>query len=555
MEKRAGQSFISKNIDVLASLLLCLAALVISLLLHPGYETNDDEIMEALLFGYRGSNGTSFLVFLNRILGCGLHLLVSVIPQVNWYFVMHYATCLVSLFILSRTFIRKFKLPGFFISVLTVAAGMEALYAVQFTKTAALAAVGGTIGLCFFLREKGHLVFKGFCIATILMGSMIRFESLEMSAPFLFCVALCETIDMLKNNKSEWKRYLIAYGLTLFLILGCYAGGNFINSRTPGSEDFYRYNSYRSMLTDLPIEATDGLSADAFMVENWMSNDPDYFTPDKLEQLSKAYSKENKLFTGEALKTYFGVYFTGEIFLEPLLLIVLAETVALLIFSRKRLYVLPLPVFFIILEWYLCSVGRAGLHRVNYGIYLAFFISLNYLADVSLPKLKENYRKLLRLGAVPAFMLIGAVIVCSNRISWYGMHRDYYLRMRASFEDATVNEEYQYMIHPYSLSVDMERNIFELPDWKNDGSFYMGGWQEGIYIPGTDMPVSDAIEGNPWETCIDSDTVRLVFPDEYGEYCMKIIPVYIEDHYGKKVTGVLEYRNDMILVYRVVSEE
>ena len=223
MLNEGTKRFISKHKSTLLSLLLCAAALVVALLLHPIYETNDDPAMEALLFGVSGGRGTSFLVFFNRVLGCILKFLVSVFPKVNWFFLMHYSICLVSIFILARTFIERFEKYGLLISLAVVSAAMETLYLVQFTKTASIGCMAGIIGLVFALKEdKKNKGIIGICIGLILFGSMVRYEALLMISPILFFVFLFEFIDVVKGKKEKLKGF-IAVPVIAIYALYCYS--------------------------------------------------------------------------------------------------------------------------------------------------------------------------------------------------------------------------------------------------------------------------------------------------------------------------------------------
>ncbi len=546
--------FLKKKRDVIASVLLCLVALVIALILHPAYETNDDAYMEALLFGYQGMGSTSFLIFINRVLGCILHFLVSVFPHVSWYFLMHYTVCLASLFVLSLTFIRKFRYLGYFASLITLAAGLETLVSVQFTKTAALAAVAGILGLICSLREERRYFFKGLCIFLILMGSLIRFKALLMVSPFPGFAVLVELVSVFRNRRKELKRYVIAFGIALFLVLSFYAAGKIINSRTPGSDEYYRYNDGRSFLNDMPVDYSADPDSEVFMVANWMHNDPEVFTLEKMEQLGRDYHVEADYFSADILKTYFGKYIPRALIEEPLLIAALAGTLLFLVFSKRKLYTVPLLAFYVILEWILFGMGRAAFHRVDYGILFAYVTSLIYLSDVSIPKVGGDVKKLLRYGAVPLFAVISVVIICSYPLNWHIADREYFKGVGDSLAAATADSSYQYMVHPLAVGLDKQRNLYDLPyDVYNDGFFYMGGWQEGIAIPGLGYSNHCDIEGNPWEACVDSGTIRLVLPAESGDFCMKVISLYIKEHYGQKVKGSLEYQDDNVLVYRVVS--
>lgn len=553
MQKNGVMDFLGKRKDVIASFLLCFTALAIALLLHPAYETNDDAYMEALLYGYQGMGRTSFLIFMNRITGCILYFLVSVFPGVNWYFVMHYSVCLLSLYILARTFIRKNGFVGFFASLLILAAAIEALIIVQFTKTAALASVAGTIGLLFSLRTEKEKLFKGMCIAVIIAGSMIRFKAFVMVCPFIFVVFLHELVIMLKNRKQDLKRYVIVLGLTLVLVGSLFVAGNIINSLTPGVAEYNRYNDSRATFTDFPVDGSVRQDPDAKMIVDWMNNDPAVFTIEKLEQMSGQYHREADYFSPKILTSYFGDYLPNAIISEPLLLVVFAGCLLYLVFSKRKIYVVPLLGFYFILEWYLFSVGRTAVHRVDYGILLSFMTALIYLGEVSFTKISEDVKKLIRYGAVPVLAILGVVIAGTYPVNWHISDREYFRGVGESLKAATSNSGYQYMVHPLALGLNKERNIYDLPTDYNDGFFYMGGWQEGISIPGIGYSKHCDIEGNPWETCVDSNTVRLVFLTGDAEICIKAVEAYIEKEYGHAVTGIPEYQDDNIVTYRIVS--
>ena len=119
------KAFISKHRSSFIAFSLCLVALVFALLVHPIYETNDDPGMESLLYGINGNEGSSFLVFINRILGIILYQLVSVLPGVNWFFIMHYSICLLSIFILIYVFSDKYKSVSLIVGIIVLSVVIE----------------------------------------------------------------------------------------------------------------------------------------------------------------------------------------------------------------------------------------------------------------------------------------------------------------------------------------------------------------------------------------------------------------------------------------------
>ena len=547
-----------ENKDALTSLFLCLIALIVALCLHPTYETNDDVLIEALLYGYHGMKGTPFLVYIDRVMGHMLYMLISVFPYVNWYFAMHYTTCLLSFFILSRTIIDKFKFKGVFASILIVAAGMETLYTVQYTKTAALAAIAGMIGLLYSAKEEHKWFYKVTSIILILLSCMIRLQAFAMLCPFWAFLGLFELIGLLKDKKETLKRYVVLLCIAVCLVLTVIVADKIIDNNTRGASEFLRYNAARTTITDYPIVVggSDKDNADLLMVRLWMNNDPEVLTPDRLEELSSKYSRANnvRLFTAEALKTFLIDYIPNNFTREPLLILVFAESGLFLLFSKKRFYVIPLLGIYVILEWYLFSTGRAGFHRVDFGMLFALVASLIYLSEVSLPNVKRSIKEIIRYGVIPIVTLICVAIVSPFPILWHSS--DIYCKRSVtdSFKKATGNPDYQYMVHTLTIGVDTERNIFDIPSDAYPGRFfYMGGWQEGTTFPGTEASKVCDNEESPWAACVDSDTIRLVIPKANGENIVKTITVYIEKNYGIKSDGILEYMDENTCVYRIVS--
>lgn len=551
MKAERARLFISRNKDIFIALLICLITLVTSLILHPVYETIDDEVIEALLFGYQDWNGTPFLVYVNSLLGMILYSLVSVFPKVNWYYILQFVVCLVSLFVIILTLIRKHKNNGIAAGILIAAAGMETLYIVQYTKTAAFASLAGTTALIYSLREPRHRVLKGVCIGLILIGSMLRFEAFEMELPFLAVVACCEVIDVLKKRRGDLKRYILVPGLVLCMAAVLFAGGKIADSTIPGSKDFIEYNYNRTMLTDYPVSVHDGTDTDVVMIELWMNNDPEVITPERVEQLKEKYHIKPELFSINSLKTMFSYYFGFTFSTNPLFLITVCAVVVFLIFSRKRLYGILLFGCYFMIEWYLTSMGRIGLYRVDYGILLGQLTSLVYLSEISMPKLRADVKNLIRYVLVPLIAVMG---ICFYRVSWHIYERQHNADIRKSFKTVTSVEGGRYIVHPLALGVNMERNLFGPPtDNFKDGFFYTGGWWEGIAIPGTEYTKHTDIEGNPWKACVDSDSIRLVFFNTTGEICINAVTDYIGQYYGTTAEGILEYKDDNIETYRIVS--
>ena len=130
---------------VLSSILFLL-----STIFQPSYESNDDGMMEYLVYGIGYGHGTSFLVFINRILGYVIYGLSKTVPMINSYFFMQILICFISNVMISSVFLKKNGIVGMIPILLIFAADLECFYSVQFTKTASLASVAGILCVLYY---------------------------------------------------------------------------------------------------------------------------------------------------------------------------------------------------------------------------------------------------------------------------------------------------------------------------------------------------------------------------------------------------------------------
>jgi len=559
-------SFIKTHRGSIIAFLSCVFALVFSLLLHPIYETNDDPGMESLLYGTAVTSGTSYLIFINRILGIILRILVSVFPNVNWYFIMHYGICLLSIFVLIYVLNNKFRKFGIALGFIVLAAVMETLFDVQFTKTAALATIAGGIGLVYSIKEKKKFIFTIACIGLLLLASMMRMEALFSTCPFVFIVYFFEFLDMRKSDKTALRKFLICVLITVALITLCHAAGNFINAKTPGSAEFEQYNFYRSRIQDynLNSDSLDSADSEIYMIHGWMNNDPNVFTVDRLKTLSAVYSSTKQSpAIPEVLSTYF-TFITDMTMTQQVLLLSIISGLAIMLFSsKKKMYPLLLIGCFMMLELYLVYSGRYGVHRVDFGILVALLVSMFYLNNDLTPAIKkiiETYKIKIRKEIIIAIvsLVTGVIVLVLGYLpaAKQSAYRNYFHYLHAAFLDACSNDNYFYVIHPMAYDINTDRNIYDLPqDILQNRYCYMGGWGAGVAIPGQNYSGTTDTDTSIWEQCVDSENIRLVLHTESSSYCIETIEWYIEEHYCSNVESIIEYENEFIVVYRIVSAD
>lgn len=546
--------FIKKHQNSIVALLLCIAALAIALLLHPIYETNDDPGMESLLYGINANSGTSYLVFINRILGIVLYGLVSVFPGINWYFIMHYSTCLVSLFVLTYIFISKYDKASLPVAIIVMAVTIETLFFVQFTKTAAIASISGGIGLIYSLKHKKSFLLTLTSMILLLLASMIRLNALLSICPFLLIVWGFELLDVRKNSNISLKKCCTVIIISIVsIVLSCVIS-NSINAKTSGNDAFNQYNYYRSNLQDYELtwEALANVDSEAFMVAYWMNNDSQVFTPEKLENLSNDYSSAQKTPNLNNVLVKYWDHIIDMMMNQFILIASLLVAVIVFIFgSKRKLYPIFLILCFLIVELYLVYSGRYNMHRVDFVILVSLFISMLYLCNVKTPKLMKEHKELSIIILV-LFFISGIVLLSIPPLSLYNAKKSHYLTLQSSFKNACYDEDCFYLIHPLAFDVDSERNIYDLPCRILQNEYcYMGGWGSGISIPGQDN--CDHSDTSIWEQCIDNENIKLVFPSNESSFYISIVEWYIENHFNSNVKGIIEYENEDISVYRIVS--
>lgn len=228
--------------------------------------------------------------------------------------------------------------------------------------------------------------------------------------------------------------------------------------------------------------------------------------------------------------------------------------VAVIVFkfgTNNKLYPVFLISCFLILQAYLVYTGRYNVNRVDYGILVSLFISMLYLCNVKIPEYKKVRKELSRIILI-LILITSIVFLGMPSLSLYTEKKTYYSALQSSFKDACYEEDAFYFIHPLAYDVDTDRNIYDLPDRALQNDYcYMGGWSSGIPIPGQNN--TEDSDTGIWEQSIDNDSIKLVLPSYASTFYISDIEWYIKEHYNSNVIGILEYENEYISVYRIVS--
>ena len=545
---------------VLSSLLF-----LFSTLLQPSYETCDDAAMEYLIYGIGYGHGTSFIVYINRILGYLILGVSKAVPFVNSYFLIHILTCFVSNVMLLSIFLKKDGMRGVIPTVLVLAADLECFYSIQFTKTAAIASVAGILGVLYYLKNRKKLAVVAGALLTI-VGSMYRFPSFELVALLMMSIVIFEGMELFKNRKEQVIEYLLVGLLIVGSILMINMIGNRLDNSTPDLKRYSEFNSLRSEAFDYDRNVdeaykkalkgeTEVTGSQVLMFNGFMFNDKGVFDADKVAAIAQLGHVEGPT-VSESIRIYL-TFFLPNIFKSEPLMIVLAVTYLVsIMFSKNRERLIVLPFLYSAVMCFLIWNGRYFIHRVDWSIMFTVLVLIVYLFDPIEIILRKGMIKTVFMTCASVLSIAGCVIICFIPIN------DHFRNVgsQAVCYEATVSflnghEGYRYMIHPHAVARDDRRTIFSVPN--NDilsDSFEMG--DQECFIPESEVGDSCQIEGNPWTACVDSDDIRVVMPNnDSGEYCIKVMEYYIEEQYGLEVTHFLEDSNEYVLIYAIVSED
>lgn len=298
-KKNAFLSFIINAVFLLMVILFC----------DMKYEVSDDFIVDSILSGAYGNGYDEHLLFSNIIYGLFLKQLYKIFPVVSWYFVFQIAICFFSLWAVTYIVLSRNDLPiGIFLSIIFVSFFSDDVYIlVQFTKTAAIATcAGGALILSEYWKKNKRnklVIFLG--IFLTLVGSMIRFQAIYISLVYLFIMF----VWFVFHNRKEIhivKKTVICVAICLGTVAMAFIikkAGEDIWNNDKAYGEYLQYNTLRASITDINSYGADSIMSqleplgftitDYYMIDSWNFIDHDYFTEDKLKNISvikKSYS-------------------------------------------------------------------------------------------------------------------------------------------------------------------------------------------------------------------------------------------------------------------------
>ena len=477
--------------DLCKSIIINIGVMLFCVLLCDSvFETNDDVFMSGITYGVFGEYSNR-LVYINIFFGKIILILLNLFPSIPWYGICQYLVIFISFSILTYVLIKKEdKLTGYFFSILLLIYGAYEFYLkLQFTKTAGMAAISGSILIfygCMNCGSKWKSVFLG--VFMLLIGSWYRFHSCILVLMVMSTLGIREIIKNMKKygllkGISKLKPYFLIFGSVLLLIFLT----QILDWKSYKSDEawasYNEYNINRSNLLDYGFPDYSefqeeyeqlGISPnDVNMFSSWIFADPEIFTNEVMEKLISL--KQKKELTINNVFEFFQL-FPYALFKENLFLISLFLFILWILDREKE----PFAVFYLLIlvlgiYFYLFYKERFLQHRVDVVIWMSVFCLLAYSVKCITVLNRSEYKK--------SFLaLIFLAVLFQIQPYWVNMVEKSYLIDEKEHQKKVcdfISKDKKHLY--YVLATDDRMSTCYLPiDIREKGScsnvYALGGW-------------------------------------------------------------------------------
>ncbi len=384
----------------LLSSIVCM--LLFYVLFLPSWEVNDDAAINRLVDGSMGSY-TTHLVYQNVVLGYLYTFLYKLYAGLPWYALFQYTVIALSLAAVLYVLLKRFKVPaaaGLFGMVLLYG-GFSCLIRMQFTKTAGMAALAGSILLLQLYdsyeehRKKERYGMIVLSLLLIGVGFALRMQEAAV------CIVLTGPawlyVWLLKEQQDGESKKHVRRGLMLILLAALVCGVLYGADKTAYQGDTWQayrsFNRVRGKLFDHGFPDYDanaealeslGLDRDAYaLLRSWTFADPEMFSTDTLQGISSLNTKPDYI-NKENLKN----------FLKTVPYKIWGETIVYLFASALIIWfllgkhskkdvamVLLMLAGFGVLYYYFYVNGRYLYNRVDVPLFTAMTMTLLFLTE------------------------------------------------------------------------------------------------------------------------------------------------------------------------------
>ena len=531
------------------------------------FESNDDSGMSFIIEGIYGEK-TAFAVFINVIIGKILKILYTVIPIVKWYVVFQYITLFISFVLLGYIFLKQFgnkKGTPFFLGIL-IPFTYECYIFLQFTKTAGVAVATGLLLIFYCLRknEKKRYLISGMIL--VILGSMIRFQSMLMVSLILFALGINVVIHIGRNDRFEFKRfindmkpYIFCFGVTFFCVFAVEFVNKQIYKNDEGWNYFLQYNNERYHLLDYGFpdwkENKDAYQkmgitkADIDMYEGWTFADFEQLSLEQMKKINKL--RENKEVTLQIVGDYVkDIPFRFFEMRYSLLLVTLL--VVYFIYCKKKKWSILGYVFaaFLGSYFYFFFVNRyTNINRIDFiFIYAIFCVLLELFGESGICHKKGREYAPFIVLLIGVFS-VGIIGMKEKQISEQNpMLAEDKNRYQEFYTLTTEDSGKLYLQNTGSIFNDQAYSMWDvIPEGMSHNRVSLGNWLTGS--PLTLSILQNYSVENPFSDLINHPDVYLI-----NNYGIDTELAYIQRHYEENAKGALVKNINGFSVYRVFTE-
>ena len=520
--KKASIWFENKREKVWFSFLLnALILFGLVLLFRPVYETNDDMGIASMVNGVKGATDAHVL-FPHYAVGLLLQRLYALRQSVPWFALLQYLLLYLSFTAITYVLLRRLKQSGtvWMIGILVVWFSYQSYIEVQFSKTAAAAAVAGML-LLFHAVARERLSLPALsgglllgCAGYMLRDMQFFAECALMAGGGIYLLFALGDLEK-KKRLGRLVRYVGVFGSLLVLALLL----RFVNQQCYTSQEwtqFRRINNARRELYDHgfpPWKGNEekyealGIDRTAYKVmRNWNQMDTEVYSVETLEGILSFREErtfDKSLFTGYLREIPKGILKLPHFYI--FLLMVLYWLLWGRHKARECISMLTEAAVLALLYFYLYYVDRYLVNRVDVGIWLAASAVVLWIFAEG----REQFS--MRTGAA-----IAAIVGAVSMYGWRGQLRirsaqaeETMLQERAVIEYIAKDKDSIYFSTVGEVSFWKSYGVFEaVPYAMAENIFALGGWS-----PLTPL-YSSTLERyeiqNPMRDLIGSDHAYLV---------------------------------------------
>ncbi len=565
MNVTCGKERLMRKVDVMEKIrrishseLLCALCLNVVFLIGVSYifgihfETNDDVGMAGIVAGVTGVPSAR-TVFINVILGKIIKTVTSMCGGYNWYTIAQVGGIFVSLCVVTYMLLKRHQKDGFPCSIfILMYFGYEMYVNLQFTKTAGVATVAGTLLIAYTLEYQQHIICYILGTVLLVIGSLYRFDACGLALIFLSYIGFSYIYRWHKDCREKRKivNYFLGWGGVLLVVISAkFLDIHAYNSLAEYNE-FREYNELRAELLDHGFpdyyenqelyETLNISESDLKLFKKWNFADPDVFNVDSMKKMVEA--KPAKTVNVSLIKDFIYQIFHGNILEHGYIIYIVLIVVVLLLDEMSYKLVIWNCVLYGGIEFYFYYTDRYLLHRVETVMWLTQSLLLLYCCEWR-PKMKKKLQYY--IGIILVVLLINGNLYVDK----YKENRVDRLYYREILEEISRDKEHLYVLGTLddlvSKSYDAQDTI---PYGVRSNNTLLGGW-------GTELPTENAVLNRYGVQNIYRDVVNNpnIYIAGFGD--VQDILGYIQRHYCADAQLVWVRNVGTLSVYHVIGTQ